>query len=476
MNIYYALTLASRGLPSSCQMPSSVRSAQRAALAFLIVACAACGGGESASGGTAGPATKGPAAAAGKGPGGPGGMPPAAVGVIEVRSGPVPLVTELSGRVEALRVAQVRARAAGIVQKRLFEEGTDVRAGQVLYRIDPAPLQASLANVEANLRRAEAALASARQKEERYKPLVATRAVSEQEYADYVATRQLAEADVNAARAARQTARLNLSYAEVTAPIAGRVGRSLVTEGALVGQGEATPLTTIQQLDPVYVNIVQPSAEWLRLRKQMAAGNLKAAQETPVKVLLEDGSTYPQSGRLLFTDVTIDQGTSSVTMRATVPNPQRLLLPGLYVRAQLAQAVDAQAWRIPQQALVRRGDTASVMVVGPDNKVVVKPVKVSGSVGTDWVVTEGLADGDRVIVDGLQKAMPGMAVQPVPWAPGGAAPQAAGAGGTAAPSAAGGTPAAGSPGAPGSGAAASGVAAGASAAGGQASAGSSSGR
>lgn len=364
------------------------------------------------------------APAAGKGgPGGPGGTPPPpAVGVVTVQAGPVPLAAELPGRVEALRTAQVRARAAGIVQNRLFEEGTDVKAGQPLYRIDPAPLEASLASAQAALQRAEANLASTRAKEERYRPLVQTRAISEQEFADLQAARRVAEAEVNAARAAQRTANLNLSYAVVTAPISGRIGRSLVTEGALVGQGEATPLTTIQQLDPVYVNLSQGSAEWLRLRQQLAKGSVSASQSAEVRLVLEDGSRYGPAGRLLFTDVTIDPATSSVTLRATFPNPQRLLIPGMYVRAQLAQAVDANAWRVPQQAVQRGNEGSSVFVVDAGNKVVVKPVKVASAIGTDWVVTEGLADGDRVIVDGLQKVGPGAPVSPVAWqAPGTAA-------------------------------------------------------
>lgn len=350
------------------------------------------------------------------GPGGPGGAPPpAAVGVVSVQAGEVPVATELTGRVEAWRTAQVRARAAGIVQRRLFEEGTDVKAGQVLYRIDPAPAQAALASATANLARAEAALTSARQKESRYRPLVETRAVSEQEFADLAAARQLAEAETNAARAARDTARLNLGYAEVTAPIAGRVGRSLVTEGALVGQGEATPLTTVQQLDQVYVNLVQSSAEHLALRRAMTERGARPAQAVPVRVVLEDGTPHPQPGRLLFTDAVVDAETSSVTLRAAVPNAQRLLVPGMYVRAQLVQSVEPRAWRIPQQALQRRGDAASVYVAGPDDRVAVKPVKVAGSIERDWIVTEGLADGDRVIVDGLQKIGPGAPVKAVPW-------------------------------------------------------------
>lgn len=382
-------------------MPSFPVPIARIALPLLLTASLAACGARDAPGPAAG--------AAGAVP------PPPAVGVITVRAGAVPLATELPGRVSAWRIAQVRARAAGIVQQRLFQEGSEVRAGQVLYRIEPAPLEAALASATAVLRRAEAALASARQKETRYRPLVASRAVSEQEFADMTAARELAEAEVEAARAARESARLNLSYSTVVAPITGRIGRSLVTEGALVGQGEASQLATIQQLDPVYVDLTQSSAEYLRLRQALASQSVSAAGTVEVQLQLEDGSAYPSRGRLLFTDATIDPATSSVSLRVSVPNPQRLLLPGMYVRASFAQAVEARAWRVPQQAVLRRADGAGVFLAGPDDKVVLRPVKTAGTLGTDWIVTEGLNDGDRVIVDGLQKTGPGATVRPVPW-------------------------------------------------------------
>ncbi|MBL8532837.1 MAG: efflux RND transporter periplasmic adaptor subunit [Betaproteobacteria bacterium] len=374
---------------------------------LLLVALVSCGRDDRKA---SGPGAGGPAVSAQA-------APATTVGVIRVESGPVPIATELPGRVEAWRVAEVRARAAGIVQKRLFEEGSQVKESQVLYRIDPAPLQSAFANAQAVTRRAQAALSSAQEKEARFRPLLAAKMVSEQAFADIVAARELAQADLAAARAAQRAASLNLSYAQVTAPISGRAGRSLVTEGALVGQGESTPLTTLQQLDPIYVNLSQSSAEYLRLRKALAEGRLERPDEIEVRLVLEDGTQYPERGRLLFTDVTIEPGTSSVALRASFPNPQRLLLPGMYVRAHLAEALDAKAWRVPQQAVIRREGAASVFVAAADDTVAVKPVKTTGTTGTDWIVTEGLADGDRVIVDGLQKIGPGAKVKPVPWAP-----------------------------------------------------------
>ena len=384
------------------------RTLRGAGLALVLMAAlVSCGPGD----------RKTPPKGAGSGTAAAQAAPAPTVGVIRVESGPVPIATELPGRVEAWRVAEVRARAAGIVQKRLFEEGSQVREGQILYRIDPAPLQSAFANAQAVTRRAQAALNSAQEKEDRFRPLLAAKMVSEQAYADIVAAREVAQADLAAARAAQRAASLNLSYARVTAPISGRAGRSLVTEGALVGQGESTPLTTIQQLDPIYVNLSQSSAEYLRLRKALAEGRLERPDEIEVRLVLEDGTQYRERGRLLFTDVTIEPGTSSVALRASFPNPQRLLLPGMYVRAHLAEALDAKAWRVPQQAVIRRDGGASVFVAAADDTVAVKPVRTTGTTGTDWIVTEGLADGDRVIVDGLQKIGPGAKVKPVPWKP-----------------------------------------------------------
>ncbi|OGA46600.1 MAG: efflux transporter periplasmic adaptor subunit, partial [Betaproteobacteria bacterium RIFCSPLOWO2_12_FULL_63_13] len=264
-----------------------------------------------------------------------GGMPPPEVGVVTVAPSTVGLITELPGRLEASRVAQVRARVAGILQKRLFREGSDVKAGQLLFEIDSAPYRASVASAEASLARAQANLTQATAQAERYKPLVEANAVSKQDYVNAVAARNLAEADVAAARAALQTTQINLGYASVTAPISGRIGRALVTEGALVGQGEATHLAVVQQIDPMYVNFTQSAGEVLRLRKAIKSGKLKrasASDSARVRVVLEDGTQYPKAGKLLFADLTVDPTSAQIMLRAELPNPEGLLLPGMYVR------------------------------------------------------------------------------------------------------------------------------------------------
>ena len=350
-----------------------------------------------------------------------GGMPPAEVGVVTVTPGDVGLVTELPGRLEASRVAQVRARAAGIVLQRLFREGSDVRAGQPLFRIDPAPYAAASASAQAALARAQANLGQAAALAERYKPLVEANAVSKQEYANAVAAEKQAQADVAASRAAVQTAQINLGYASVTAPISGRIGRALVTEGALVGQGEATPLAVIQQINPMYVNFTQPAADVLKLRRALAQGQLKraaGADSALVHLMLEDGSEHPNPGRLLFSDLSVDPTSGQITLRAEVPNPNGSLLPGLYVRVRLEQAKAGNAVLLPQQAVSRSAQGDSVMVVGADGKVSPRPVKVGGEQGGQWVVLEGLKTGEQVMVDGFQKLRPGAAVKPVPWRPG----------------------------------------------------------
>lgn len=350
--------------------------------------------------------------------------PPASVGVVQVQPQPTVVASELPGRVEATRVAEVRARIAGIVLERVFREGSDVKAGQVLFRIDPAPLQAELESANARMSRAEAALQQARAQAERYAPLVEANAVSRQEYDDTVAAQKVAQADLAAARAAVRRARLDLGYATVVAPISGRVGRALVTEGALVGQGEATPMATIQQLEPIYVNFTQPVAELARLRKALESGDVQRADGAAAATLLLDGGVeYGHRGRLLFSDVTVDPGTGHVTLRAEFPNDGKRLLPGMYVRVRLEQGLDARALRVPQQAIQRRPDgTSAVWLVDAQNQAVQRPVKTGASVGDEWIVTEGLMPGDTVIVDGIQKIRPGAAVQPTPWhAAGGAA-------------------------------------------------------
>lgn len=382
----------------------AARSPQVFNVALLLAALAGCGQG---AGGA-------PQAGAGKAP------PPPEVGVVTVAPGDIGLVTELPGRLEPSRVAQVRARAAGIVQQRLFREGSDVRAGQVLYRIDPAPYAAAHAQAQAALARAQASLGQATALAERYRPLVEANAISRQEYANAVAAQKQAEADVAAARATVRTAEINLGHASVTAPISGRIGRSLVTEGALVGQGEATPLAVIQQIDPLYVNFTQPASEVLNLRRALEQGRLKraGADGAHVRVLLEDGTPHVQPGRLLFADLTVDPATGQVMVRAEVPNPRAMLLPGMFVRVQLEQAKARDAILLPQQAVTRSPQGDSVMVVAPGGQVGPRTVKVGGSQDGKWVVLEGLQPGEQVMVDGFQKVRPGQPVKPVPWGAG----------------------------------------------------------
>lgn len=371
-------------------------------------------------------------------------MPPPEVGVVTVALGDVGLVTELPGRLEASRVAQVRARTPGIVQQRLFREGTDVKAGQPLFRIDPATLQAGEASAKAALARSQANLGQARALAERYKPLVEANAISKQDYANAVAAQKAAEADVAASEASVRTAQISLTYANVTAPISGRIGRALVTEGALVGQGEATPLAQIQQINPLYVNITQSSSEILNLRRAAAEGRIKQAgrEGAQVKVLLEDGSLYPQRGKLLFSDLQVDPTSGQVNLRAEVPNPQGLLLPGMYVRVQLEQARATNAILLPQQAVTRAGQGDTVLVVDAQGHVQPRPVKVGGAQEGQWIILDGLKAGEQVVVDGVMKlAMmpPGAPVKAVPWKPGapGATPGAGAAagGGAGAPAA-----------------------------------------
>lgn len=410
--------------------PSVLRGLSAASLAAVLL-LAGCGEGSKGQQGGA------PAA-------GGGAPPPAQVGVMTVEPAAVGLANELPGRVEALRVAQVRARAAGILQKRLFQEGSDVKAGQVLFQIDPSPYQAALQSAQATLARAQANLAQYNALVERNRPLVEANAISKQEFLNTVTAQKQAEADVAAGKAAVQTAQINLGYARVTAPISGRIGRALVTEGALVGQGEATQLAVIQQINPIYVNVTQPASEVLRLRKAVAAGQYKRAggQGASVKVMLDDGTVYPHAGRLLFSDLTVDPASGQITLRAEVPNPEGLLLPGMYVRAQLEQAKVEGAILLPQQAVTRGAQGDTVMVVDAQGKVAPRPVKLGPAQGNRWVVLDGLKSGEKVIVDGFQKLRPNTPVRPVPWQdPAAAAPAAQSASGASTP--AGGAPAAG---------------------------------
>ena len=366
-------------------------------------------------------------------------MPPPEVGVVTVALGEVGLVTELPGRLEASRVAQVRARAAGILQKRLFREGSDVKAGQPLFLIDPAPYAAAYESAQATLARAQANLTQTSAQAERFKPLLDANAISKQDYTNAVAAQMSAQADVAAGKSAVQIAKINLDYASVTAPISGRIGRALVTEGALVGQGESTQLALIQQIDPMYVNFTQSVGDVMKLRKALEAGKLKRAagpEAASIRIALEDGSEYPKAGKLLFSDLSVDPSTGQVTLRAEVPNTGDQLLPGLFVRVRLEQARIGNAFTLPQQAVTRSAQGDTVMVVGADGKVSPRPVKLGNAQGSNWVVLDGLKAGEQVMVDGFQKLRGPAPVKPVPWsAPGTARPAPAGAASSAAPAA-----------------------------------------
>ncbi len=367
---------------------------------------------------------------------GPGGMPPATVGVITVAPQAVALQTELPGRVSPLRVAQVRARVSGVVLKRLFREGSEVKAGQLLYQIDAAPYKAAFESAQASVAKAQASLAQASAQAERYLPLFEAKAVSQQEYTALVTAQKQAEADLAGAKAALQSARINLDYTGVTAPISGRIGQSLVTEGALVSQAEATQLALIQQTGTVYVNFTQSSTDVLLLRKAIAAKQLRSAGDgsVAVRVVLEDGSELPRAGKLLFTDLTVDATSGQITLRAEVPNPDGLLLPGQYVRVRLSQAQLPSGILLPQQAVTRSNQGDAVLVVGADAKPAPRAVKVGAAQGGKWIILDGLQPGEQVIVDGFQKMMvPGAPVKTVPWT--GAAPATAAAASTPQPGA-----------------------------------------
>ncbi|MBT9492792.1 MAG: efflux RND transporter periplasmic adaptor subunit [Paucibacter sp.] len=356
-------------------------------------------------------------------PAGGGAPPPPQVGVVVAQQQAVALQTELPGRVEALRTAQVRARVNGVVLKRLFTEGAEVKAGQVLFQIDPAPYQAALDSAQANLAKAQANLSQAAAQAERNKPLYDGRAISQQEYLISVAAAKAGEADVAAAKAAITSAKLNLDYAHVTAPIAGRIGRALVTEGALVSAAEATQLALIQQTSSVFVNFTQSANEVQQLRRALNAGQLRKLADksgqtaAEVRVVLDDGSELKQAGRLLFTDLSVDPTSGQVTLRAEVGNAEGQLLPGQYVRVRLAQAELPAGILLPQQAVTRGNQGDTVLVVGPDNKPLKRSVKIGQAAGNQWVVLDGLKVGEQVIVDGFQKMfVPGAPVTPVPWA------------------------------------------------------------
>jgi len=339
---------------------------------------------------------------------------PAKVGIVILKQHPVVLTMELPGRTEAYLTADVRPQVSGVVTRRIFTEGSDVSLGQQLYQIDPATYKAAYDTAMATLQYDRAALATARAKATRYKPLAAAQAVSRQDYDDAVANSGEAVANIATAMASIEQANINLAYTKVMAPIAGRIGRSSVTPGALVTANQTTALATITQLDPIYVDVTQPATTLLRLQQELAAGQLQRVGPNQAKVtlLLEDGSSYGAPGILQFSEVTVDEGTGTVLLRAIFPNHDHMLLPGLYVRAELHEGTNDKAILVPQQAVSRNphGD-ATVMLVGPGNKAVLQVVQTTRAIGANWLVTGGLAAGDKVIVDGLQLLRPGMEVQ-----------------------------------------------------------------
>lgn len=349
-----------------------------AVLALLLAACGGHTGGQ-------------PQAGAGKSP------PPAEVNVIAVSKGAATLTQDLPGRLEAYRTAEVRARVDGIVEKRLFQEGSDVKVGDTLYRIDARTYQTAYDSAAANVEVARKTLA-------RYKPLLEAKAVSQQDY-------DLAEAQLKQAEAALAKAQLDLDNTKVPAPISGRIGRALVTEGALVGHGDATQLATIEQVDPIYVNFTEPGADVLRLRKEIDAGKLKPSASTKVELVLGDGSIYPQPGKLFFSDLAVDPSTGSVSLRAEFPNPKHELLPGMFVMVRFSEASAEGVIKLPQRAVMANPQGQFVMLVDAQSKVVPHPITTGGMAGGDFIIASGLHGGEQVIVDGLQKARPGSTVK-----------------------------------------------------------------
>jgi len=356
-------------------------------------------------------------AACGKDDKGP--PPPPEVSIVTLKPRSVAITDQLPGRTTAFKVAEVRPQVTGIVQKRLFGEGSEVKAGEQLFQIDAGSYRAALSSAEAALKRAEAQAITSKLLAERYEPLIAANAVSKQENDEAIAARARAEADVASAKAAVDAARINVVYTQVLSPINGRIGRTLVTEGALVTSGQEAPLATVQQLDPIYVDIAQSSTEILRLRRQMVSGELvkDANNQAEVTLTLEDGTVYPEHGRLKVSEASVDPSTGSVLLRAVFPNPRRELLPGMFVRAQLAQGTRSAALLVPQRGVSHnpKGE-ASVLLVDKEDKVVERVVTADRAIEGEWLITAGLSPGDRVIVDGLQKAKPGSPVKVVPAA------------------------------------------------------------
>ena len=354
------------------------------------------------------------------------GMPPAEVAVVTLAPQKVTLTRELPGRAHPYLVAEVRPQATGIIKERLFVEGGFVKAGQPLYQLDDAVYRADVASAKAALARAEATFHTAALNARRSAELVKVEAVSRQDHENAEAARMQAEADVASARAALVRAEITLAYARITSPISGQIGKSSVTAGALVTANQTTALATVQQLDPIYVDLTQSSSELLELRKLVAAGRVKTAGNLPVEILLEDGSRHRQPGRLAFSEVTVDPATGSYTLRVVVPNPDHVLLPGIYTRAVIGSGTRENAILVPQRGIARdpKGG-ATAMLLSAEGKVEARPVKVSRTIGDQWLVEEGLAAGDRVIVEGLQKIAPGMPAKvasPAPASAPGAAP------------------------------------------------------
>jgi len=361
--------------------------------------------------------------------------PPSPVGVVTIAAESLPIINELPGRISPTRLAEVRPRVAGIVVEQVFEQGSHVNRGDVLYRIDPAPFQVQVDSAEATVARAKAAQLQARQTSDRQQQLRRSNVASQQEFDNAISQLAQADAEVAVAEAGLAEANLNLQYSQVTAPISGRIGRALITEGALVSANSTENLSTIQQLDPIYADFTQQAADLIRLRKALEDGQLMTGDnEAEVKLLLDDGTPYAQSGRLLFSEAAVDETTGQVTLRGEFPNPDGDLLPGMYVRVQIQQGVEKQAFAVPQQAVQRDpGGQASVLVVGEGNKVEQRRVNVGRALGDRWVISQGLKTGDKVIADGFQKTAPGATVNPQPWSPEKPATEAAGDSSPAAP-------------------------------------------
>ncbi|KJV46682.1 multidrug transporter [Pantoea sp. BL1] len=339
---------------------------------------------------------------------------PPEVGVVTLKNEPLKITTELPGRTSAFRVAEVRPQVSGIILKRNFEEGTDIKAGVSLYQIDPATYQAAYDSAKGDLAQAQANAHVAQLTIKRYKPLLGTKYISQQDYDTAAATAAQTAAAVQAAQANVETARINLAYTKVTSPISGRIGKSSVTEGALVSSGQTTALATVQQLDPMYVDVTQSSDDFLRLRAELESGQLKQNDgKANVTLLMQNGNAYTQPGTLEFSDVTVDETTGSITLRAIFPNPDHRLLPGMFVRARLDEGTNPTALLVPQQGVTRTPTgQATAMVVGADNKVEVRNITANQAFGDKWLVTDGLKEGDRVITVGLQRAKPGAQVTP----------------------------------------------------------------